>query len=628
MNYLLEYIFSIPSSRKRVILFTIDSMLIPLSFLLALAARLETYKFLTDPQTYIACFIVYLTSITIFFRRRFYDIFVRHISIEATKTIIFSFVTAATLLLLVNNFFSLGIPRSVPFIFVTIASMCIAATRFFISSLGQKLNSATRQNVVVYGARSEGRQIVEALKWNSKYRVCQIIDDGADLKGKSLAGIKIQNFNEAKQLFKSNRVGIAILATPPSEIKLNNKVLDDLASMNINIKIAPNLDEVIGGISAIEDLPNIDIEDLLGRKKAEPNEDAMARSVTGKFVLVTGAGGSIGSELCRQITNLGPKNLILLDISEYSLYELVREINSVGKDFPIVPVIGSVQDRQFLRTLFQKFQIDTIFHAAAYKHVSLMEQNVLQCFANNVLGTADLANEAINNKIERFVLVSTDKAVNPTNFMGASKRCAELLCRSFAQKSQITHFSIVRFGNVLGSSGSVVPLFKEQIASGGPVTVTHKSVKRYFMTIPEAAELVIQASSIGSSGDTLVLDMGEQIRIVDLAKKMIMLSGKMPVMGGNRQPKKTGEVEISFTGLRPGEKLEEELAYDGNLVATEHPRIMLTQETEVIVEDVDNLLENLKTNIEASNVTALISTLNQVFVETSTPQDAADFLIV
>ena len=360
----------------------------------------------------------------------------------------------------------------------------------------------------------------------------------------------------------------------------------------IKVKIIPSISKLIDSQFKIDQLKDIKIEDLLGREPVEPNHKLMAKTISNKTVLVTGAGGSIGSELCRQIIVLKPQKLILMDISEFAIYKLLEELKnfSCTQEFDLIPVIGSVQDRLFLKNLFDCFKFDTIYHAAAYKHVPLMEQNIMQCINNNVFGTLNVAELSVVAKIKNFIFVSTDKAVNPTNFMGASKWIAENICQVLSMQQKDTCFSIVRFGNVLGSSGSVVPLFKKQIESGGPIKLTHLDITRFFMTIPEAAQLVIQAGSIAQGGEIFVLDMGKSIKILDLAKRMIYLSGKKPILNENENLK-DNEIAINIIGLRPGEKLFEELTYNPNLVGTIHPRVNTAVETSMKNEELQSLLK-------------------------------------
>jgi FlaA1/EpsC-like NDP-sugar epimerase len=353
-----------------------------------------------------------------------------------------------------------------------------------------------------------------------------------------------------------------------------------LSDHPLKVKTIPSISSLISGEFEIAELKDIKIEDLLGREPVQHTPDLMAKTIAEKTVLVTGAGGTIGSELCRQIILWKPLKLILLDVSEFAIYTLLEELKQhpPSQTIDLIPLIGSVQDRLFVKKIFDRFAVDTTYHAAAYKHVPLMEQNVMQCIANNVFGTLNMAELAIAAEVKHFILVSTDKAVNPTNFMGASKRLAEIICQTLSAQNKNTCLSIVRFGNVLGSSGSVVPLFKKQIEKGGPVTLTHLDVERYFMTIPEAVQLVIQSGSIAKGGEVFVLDMGKPIKIIDLAKRMITLSGLRPLLDAEEKLTDDG-IAINVSGMRPGEKLFEELTYTPNLTRTVHPRINSTAET-------------------------------------------------
>jgi FlaA1/EpsC-like NDP-sugar epimerase len=404
--------------------------------------------------------------------------------------------------------------------------------------------------------------------------------------------------DQAKKKFKKLEIRTLLLAIPNDSDALRRRIFDMLSDHPLKVKTIPSISSLISGGLEIAELKEIKIEDLLGREPVQHNPELMAKTITEKAVIVTGAGGSIGSELCRQIILWKPKKLILLDISEFAIYILLEELKQhpAISRIDLIPLIGSVQDRQFIEKIFNSFSADTIYHAAAYKHVPLMEQNVMQCITNNVFGTFNMAELAVTAKVKHFILVSTDKAVNPTNFMGASKRFAEIICQTLSTQNTKTCFSIVRFGNVLGSSGSVVPLFKKQIEKGGPITLTHPDVTRYFMTIPEAAQLVIQSGSIAKSGDVFVLDMGKSIKIVDLAKRMISLSGMRPVLDVSRKLKKD-EIAITVSGLRPGEKLFEELSYHANLTGTIHPRINTTAETPMPIDQLKMLLKAIEAAI-------------------------------
>jgi FlaA1/EpsC-like NDP-sugar epimerase len=502
------------------------------------------------------------------------------------------------LLLIARDLADLWIPLSVPFIYAAILCLIATSIRFLMRAIGRSLNSTTRHNVVIYGAGAAGSQLMHALKSNPNYRICQFIDDNEKLHGRTISGISIGSFDKTKARFKALEIRTIILAMSNISNLTRQRISGLLAEHLLHVKTIHSITRSVSGISDITELPDIDIEDLLGRSPVQPDTKLMSKSVTGKTVLVTGAGGSIGSELCRQIIQWSPTELILLDISEFSIYTLSNELNArvSGSEIKITPLVGSVQDNHFVKMSMSRFTIDTIYHAAAYKHVHLMELNVMQCVSNNVFGTYNVAQNAIAAKVPNFILISTDKAVNPTNFMGASKRFAEIFCQSLNQKQSETCFSIVRFGNVLGSSGSVVPLFKQQIRKKESITLTHLDVTRYFMTIPEAAQLVIQAGAIAKGGEIFVLDMGKPVKILDLAKKMITLSGLTPVLGDEKTPN-ADEIPILIIGLRPGEKLYEELSHSPNLNGTVHPRIMTTTEEVVALDDIKVFLTEARAAI-------------------------------
>ncbi|MDA7719768.1 polysaccharide biosynthesis protein [Alphaproteobacteria bacterium] len=560
--------------------------------------RLETTDYLYQPDTYIGVSIATLTTLAVFAGRGLYNNLTRHISMETAYSIAVGSAMSCASLLSGTLLLELEIPRSVPLIYATLICAFATAVRYFIRALGQSMAKENRENVAIYGAGTAGIQLMEALRKNPNYRVRLFIDDNRELDGKNLGGVPIRNFDHAKKKLEKLEIETLLLAIQNDSDALRRRVFDMLSDHPLKVKTIPSISSLILGGFEITELKDIKIEDLLGREPVQHDPELMAKTIAERTVLVTGAGGSIGSELCRQIILWKPKKLILLDVSEFAIYTLLEELKQhpASSRIELIPLIGSVQDRQFVNRIFDHFSADTIYHAAAYKHVPLMEQNVMQCIANNVFGTFNMAEHAIAAKVKYFILVSTDKAVNPTNFMGASKRLAEIICQTLSTQNTKTCFSIVRFGNVLGSSGSVVPLFKKQIEKGGPITITHIDVTRYFMTIPEAAQLVIQSSSIAKGGDVFVLDMGKSIKIVDLAKRMITLSGKRPVLDVSEKLKED-EIAITVSGLRPGEKLFEELTYNGDLVRTIHPRINTTAEIPIPINQLKKLLEGAETAI-------------------------------
>ena len=434
--------------------------------------------------------------------------------------------------------------------------------------------------LLIYGAGHSGMQIASALRQSGQYFLAGYIDDSPQYQGSNINGLMVYPPKEISRLIDTHGVTDILLAMPSIDRARRNAILSDLRELQVHVRSLPDLVDLAQGHVTVLDIKELDPDDLLGREPVAPNRELIEKNILGKTVLISGAGGSIGSELCRQILQVGPKQLLLLDHNEFGLYVIEAELRAQLNANPqlkteLVPLLGNVRDAERLEAIFTKWKIDTVYHAAAYKHVPLVEHNPSEGLQNNVLGTLNLAQAAKKHQTANFVLISTDKAVRPTNVMGATKRFAELVLQALAnEENSGTCFSMVRFGNVLGSSGSVVPLFREQIKAGGPVTLTHAEVTRYFMTIPEAAQLVIQAGAMAKGGEVFVLDMGQPVKIYDLAKRMVELSGlsvKNPETGA-------GDIEIVVTGLRPGEKLFEELLIGENPTSTPHPRIMMARE--------------------------------------------------
>ena len=471
-----------------------------------------------------------------------------------------------------------------------------AAARLFLNRRGPK-----RENVIVYGAGSAGSRLAIALYGGESYVPVAMVDDDRQLHGKRVSGLEVRSPEELDSLVDSLKVTKILLALPSIARRRRQAIIAELEALPVRLQIMPEIDDLVSGRARVDDLRDVDVTDLLGRETIPPDPALLGSTVAARAVMVTGAGGSIGSELCRQILRQKPKALILLEISEAALYEINAEICAAardeGIDCEVYALLGSVHEIDRVREVMQTFRVDTVFHAAAYKHVPMVEQNVIEGIRNNVFGTLRTAEAAIDAGVRNFVLISTDKAVSPTNVMGATKRLAELTLQALDECSTSTRFCMVRFGNVLASSGSVVPLFRRQIRSGGPVTVTHKDIIRYFMTIPEAAELVIQASAMARGGDVFVLDMGQPVRIRDLAEQMIRLSGLTVRDDDNPD----GDIEIRYTGLRPAEKLYEELLIGSNTSDTDHPRIMRAMEAFFEKSELDPMLDALLMAIRSRN---------------------------
>ncbi len=560
-----------------------DLLLIPLTFWVAVALRHSTIT----PEFYIpmlhwVLLFLPLIAIPIFIPLGLYRTVVRYADERLIATVAYG-VTLLTLALLGGVFMAgvTGIPRSSFVIFWLLAVTLIGTSRFFARKLIQRAERRhlveKRERIAIYGAGRAGVQLAMALSSSPEYQVLAFFDDNEDLHGTNVMGIRVYSPALASKVVTNFDLQGLILALPSSSRSRRREIIQDFEEFGLSMKTLPGMAELVAGKVRIEDLREVGIEDLLGRDPVPPVESLLVTCIENKNVLVTGAGGSIGSELCRQIMRINPKKLVLFEATEFALYKIEQELRQFESNVKVVPVLGDVKNKTLVEATLERHGIETVYHAAAYKHVPLVEENEVSGIANNVMGTLTMAQASLDVGVETFVLISTDKAVRPTNVMGASKRLAELVLQALSQsaeKSQ-TRFCMVRFGNVLGSSGSVVPLFKEQIRKGGPVTITHPEVTRYFMTIPEAAQLVLQAGSMGTGGDVFVLDMGEPVKIVDLAKKMIQLSGLILRDGNNAD----GDIAIHYVGLRPGEKLYEELLIGDNVSSTSHTRILRAEES-------------------------------------------------
>jgi FlaA1/EpsC-like NDP-sugar epimerase len=459
------------------------------------------------------------------------------------------------------------------------------------------LRRGQKERILIYGAGVAGAQLVGALRDSGQYVPVAFVDSDRTLKGRVIAGIRVHSPGDLPRLIQRERINSVLLAIPSCSRRQRQLILKSLEPYPVHVRTVPDISDIVAGHASVADLREVEPSDLLEREPVTPDESLLHACIRGKIVMVSGAGGSIGSELCRQIMRLLPSRLLLLEMSEPALYHIDRELRTIAAaqnvDVDIVPLLGNAHHRDRVREIMQQYRVQSVYHAAAYKHVPIVEQNVVEGIHNNVFSTWYLAEAALESRVETFVLISSDKAVNPSNVMGATKRFAELTLQALQGRSTGTRFCMVRFGNVLESSGSVVPLFREQIKRGGPVTVTHRDVIRYFMTIPEASQLVLQASAMGRGGDVFVLDMGKALRIEDLARRMIHLMG----LTVRDQSNPEGDIEIVYTGLRPAEKLYEELLIGSNVTGTEHPMIMRAMEPhlpwpelrEILVEMLDAL---------------------------------------
>jgi len=550
----------------------------------------------------------------------------RHIDFQALWQIIKALTLYSLLIgLIVFMSDNEDIPRSVVLINWLLVLLIIIGLRMTTRWLLSSTQFSNASNVIIYGAGSAGIQLSVALKQSQELNPIAFIDDNITLQGRTIHGMDIISVDQLKVFSRTNHIEEVLLALPSITRKRRNEIITDLQVFSLLVRSVPGISELVLGKIQIEDLQDIQIKDLLGRDSVAPIDLLLKKNILGKVVMVTGAGGSIGSELCRQIVLLKPKILIMFDHSEFLLYSIDSELSSItsGK-IKLIPMLGTVNNAARLKQIFNKFKVDTIYHAAAYKHVPMVEFNSTEGVVNNVFGTLICAKAAIDANVKTFVLISTDKAVRPTNTMGATKRLAELILQALSKIQSQTKFTIVRFGNVLGSSGSVVPVFNKQIKEGGPITVTDQKMVRYFMTIPEAVELVIQSGSMGKGGDVFVLDMGEPISIDFLARRMIQLSGFKIKDSMN----KNGDIEIVYTGLRPGEKLFEELLIGDNISQTEHSMILCAQEEMIEWSELQLIMDDLMSAVENSDFEALRNTLQKTIPGYKPQGRVVDFLHV
>lgn len=590
-------IFGMSRSTKRVISLFIDIILLISSFFLAYWTRLGGIVAFDNTEIWMTLLCTILITLFTFIKLGLYRAVLRYISFKALAMVAGGAFVSAVSLIFFSFFIGSDIPRTVPIIYFSYVFLLCGSARMLVRYYVSLILGKDNESVLIYGAGTTGRQLAVLLKHAYRYRIRGFIDDNVKLHGTYLLGNKIYSSNDISNLVKKYQIKVILLAIPSASRRERKAIIDSLIPLKIKVQTIPDMEEILQGNAKIDELREVKIEDLLGREPVLPNQELLQKNILDKTVMVTGAGGSIGSELCRQIILNKPNILILFEISEFSLYSINQELLEIIKknnlSTIIHPILGNVQDIERLNCVLAHFNIDTIYHAAAYKHVPLVEYNIIEGIRNNIFGTYNVAKCAADHNVKSFVLISTDKAVRPTNTMGASKRMAELCLQALSDqlKNSQTCFSMVRFGNVLGSSGSVIPLFRKQILKGGPITVTHPDIIRYFMTIPEAAQLVIQASAMAKGGDVFILDMGDPVRIVDLAKNLIQLSG-LSVKDENNFK---GDIEITYTGLRPGEKLYEELLIAGdNVQKTEHSRIMTAEEHYLPFDQLSSVLVQLE----------------------------------
>ena len=627
---MVRYILSLPRINKQLIMVLADSILLILMVFISISLRLgEIHIYSLTEQGVFKInwqfFITPIIAVPIFYRFGIYRETIRFIGFDTLWSImqavsLYSLICGIALYL----FPIYSMPRSVILINWMLCLVSIGGIRMIVRwIITEKENYKNKKNVVIYGAGSAGRQLAVALNQSVEYSPIAFIDDSIELQNQSINGLIVFSPNALKKLIQKKNVSEILLAMPQLSRYRRNEIIDFISNNSVLVRSLPSVSELAQGKVIIEDLREINIKDLLGRDVVDSNKKLLKRKITNKVVMVTGAGGSIGSELCRHIVLLKPKKLILFEISESSHYQIEQELITLNhSNTEIFPVIGSISDEFRVKCILEYYEIQTLYHAAAYKHVPLVEYNQSQGVLNNSIGTLIVAQAAIEAKVETFILISTDKAVRPTNIMGVTKRIAELVVQSLSKSTNSTSFAMVRFGNVLDSSGSVIPMFKKQIKSGGPLTVTDPNVVRYFMTISEAVELVIQASAMSEDGNLFVLDMGESVLINDLAIKMIQLSG-LQVRDENNPD---GDIEIKYIGLRPGEKLYEEILATKRTIKTENPLILRAEEETIEWSLLEPMLEELKESCIKTDQTRIRDLLVKIVPESDIQSPNADLL--
>lgn len=599
MKKIIQHFFEIPRIYKRLVTLFVDMVFIASSLVLGIYIRVgEDITNWLDKDVLWVLIVLTPLTLALWIKIGLYRAVIRYLDVKVLSNIFWGSAGSVVLLVSLAFVFRAEMPRSVPFIYFTLILILVAGSRLLVRGLINAQSGQSKKPVAIYGAGAAGRQLSLSLQNGSEYRPVVFVDDSLQLQGSSVADVKVFSPEYLPDLVKKYQIDKVLFAIPSASTRQQKEIFNKVQALHIEMLTIPGTADLVSGKVSVNQLRTVEIQDLLGREPVTPNTELLNKCNLAKRVLVTGAGGSIGSELCRQIVALKPQQLVLLEQSEFNLYAIEKELRELAPGLKIVPILGSVQDQALVEGVLNSYQIQTIYHAAAYKHVPLVEFNVVAGIRNNIWGTKIVAEAALRHQVEHFVLVSTDKAVRPTNVMGTTKRTAELVVQDLAKRSSSTVFSMVRFGNVLGSSGSVVPLFRRQIEQGGPVTVTHPDITRYFMTIPEAASLVIQAGAMAKGGEVFVLDMGQPVKIVEMAEKMIHLMGYEVRSEANPE----GDIAIEFTGLRPGEKLYEELLIGGEVEGTGHPRIMRAREDLMSEGDLRDLLANLDSQIATGNI--------------------------
>lgn len=592
-----------------------------LCFALAIFLEGESLTLFTNPITFLGMSIAIIAGSITFAGLGLYRLLIRFVTGDVLMIITKGVVVSASTFALFIIIADLNIQLTFAVIYALLLFLSTGSIRFIFRRLLLNSYQIDKKKAAIYGAGKAGRELQNLLFHNHEIQPFAFIDDDPSIQGLTIGGSRVYSYSSFEKIVKKYEVKLILLALPTISRKRRRQIIEKFQGYNIEIKSIPPLSKILTGQAMVSELRPVTPEMLLGRDPISPVQSLMQRNITNRSVMITGAGGSIGSELSRQVLMQNPTKIVLFELSELALYqineELITIIKQTKKPTKIVPVLGSVCDKKRVSETVKVNGVNSIYHCAAYKHVPLVEENIIEGIKNNVFGTLVTAETAMELNVNSFTLISTDKAVRPTNVMGASKRIAELICQAHSKESLKTKFSMVRFGNVLGSSGSVIPLFQKQIDAGGPVTITHPEVTRYFMTIPEAAQLVIQASAMTKGGDVFVLDMGEPVKIADLAADVIRFAGYKPYLldHSNQIKPEVGQIPISVIGLRNGEKLYEELLVGNNSQGTEHPRIMKANEMSLSMKDITRHLKRLRTACEAYDVVSILKILDELPLE-------------
>jgi len=621
-------LLALPRHTKRLVMATTDALAIPMALWGALVLKFDRWDVVL-PRGKGYFLVALLSALCLFAFLGLYRTVIRFVGPRAMVTVITGVTLSALCLVLFDHLIAEHrLPLSAVGIYWTLALLFVGGSRFLARFLFQRASGTGQRvaRVAIYGAGEAGAHACSVLMRTADYEPIAFIDDKKSLQGSSINGVRVYGPDCLGKLVHERSIDRVLLAMPATPRRRRREILAALEPLGVHVQSLPNLSDLLTGKAQISELCDVDVGDLLGRDPVSPKPRLFGSCIRGKCVLVTGAGGSIGSELCRQIIRLNPIRLVLFEMSELALYNIERELEEAAArenlEVEIVPLLGNAHHRHRVREVLSAFNVQTVYHAAAYKHVPIVEFNVVEGIHNNVISTWYTAEAALETGVETFVLISTDKAVNPANVMGATKRLAELVLQALQERTTQTRFCMVRFGNVLASSGSVVPLFQEQIRRGGPVTVTHRDVIRYFMTIQEAAQLVMQAGSMAKGGDVFVLDMGRPVRIDDLARRMVNLMG-LTVRDANNPD---GDIEIEYTGLRTAEKLFEELLIGTNVTGTDHPMIMRAMEHRLSWQRMEQVLNELLVALASFDCHRAVSLLSEAVAEYQGDIDIRDYV--